>query len=76
MATNALKMLGHGKTMFFLCDMQTRFREDESPSDFRETPISFLTTGSAIYGFDHVANTASKMLKIAKVRRPSSASVI
>jgi nicotinamidase-related amidase len=53
------------KSILFLCDIQSRF----SPSLFSlSASLPTLLTGSAVHGFDHVVDTANKLLKIAKVK--------
>jgi hypothetical protein len=53
-------------TVFFLCDVQTRFSMCTSPIR-KSLSLILLFTGSLIHGFEDVVATANKMLKIAKV---------
>ena len=52
-------------TLFFLCDIQTKFRALAPPSS--SSPFSSAPE-TAIHGYDHVVATANKLIKLAKVR--------
>jgi hypothetical protein len=58
--------LDASSTLFFLCDIQTKFskllQRSSAPS-----PERGATAEPAIYGYEHVVATANKMLKLAKV---------
>lgn len=52
------------RTALLVCDMQDRFRELSEPLE--------LTPGNAIFGFDNVAKTVARMVKMAAVSREDS----
>lgn len=54
-------------TIFFLCDVQTKFSQFNSHLNNSSWPL--LLAGPAIHGFEHIVSTANKMLKLAKVNR-------
>lgn len=60
---NKVPKLDPDKTLFFLCDVQTRFSEQPVLASY---PAQ-RAPGSAIYAFDELVLTCQKMLKIAKV---------
>lgn len=74
----ASHLINPAKTVFFCCDIQTRFRECSSSDDgvhLRELELTLGpasrgrgTTESAIYGWASVIHTAEKMTRFAKVR--------
>ena len=53
-------------TLFFLCDIQTKFSELPLCTSALP-PERGATPEPAIYGYSHVVATANKMLKMAKV---------
>lgn len=52
-------------TLFFICDIQGKFREFSPRHDLNDFLIT--RTGQAIHGFDHVIAMTNKMLKFAEV---------
>ena len=58
-----------GRTVFFLCDVQERSSELDSPF---LVIMSHLCPGSTVYGFDELVLTINKVLKVAKVSLPVS----
>ncbi|KAJ3503864.1 hypothetical protein NLJ89_g8239 [Agrocybe chaxingu] len=51
-------------TLFFLCDVQTKFSKIQYFYDFW---LFMPSPGPAIYGYEHVVATSNKMIKLAKL---------